>query len=74
MAGAAVVIQDATGAEVARVTTDPDGRYFAEVAPGGYIVVAQDASGLMGKPGPQAATVNAGTTVTVDLAYDTGIR
>ena len=74
VAGAVVVIQDVSGAEVARVTTDADGRYVAEVAPGGYVVVAQDVAGLMGKPGPQPATVNAGTTVTVDLAYDTGIR
>ena len=74
VAGAVVLIRDASGAEVARVTTDPDGRYVAEVDPGGYIVEAQDVTGLMGKPGPQAATVNAGTTVTVDLAYDTGIR
>lgn len=71
---AVVVFRDAAGAEIARTTTAPDGTYFADLAPGIYIVEAQPVTGLMGTPGPQRVTVDEGVTSTIDLGYDTGIR
>ena len=74
VAGAVVIIRDASGAEVARVTTVADGTFFADVAPGGYTVEAQPVTGLMGTPGPQSVTVNDGVSSEIQLDYDTGIR
>ncbi len=74
MAGAVIVIRDASGAEVARVTTAADGTYFAALAPGRYNVEPQAAKGVLGVPGPAGVTVIDGFTTTVDLGYDTGIR
>jgi len=73
VAGAVIVIQDASGREAARTTTDADGRYLVYVPAGDYVVVGQPVKGLMGTPQPQPVTTGAGTTV-ADLSYDTGIR
>lgn len=74
VAGAVVIFRDASGAEVARATTGADGTFFADLAPGGYIVEAQPVKGLMGTAGPQSVTVNDGVASTIQLGYDTGIR
>lgn len=74
VAGATIVMRDASGAEVARVQTGADGTFFADVAPGGYVVEAQPVEGLMGIPSPQGVTVNDGIASSVQLGYDTGIR
>jgi len=37
-------------------------------------VTPQPAPGIMRTAGPQLVSVGAGATVTVDFAYDTGIR
>lgn len=74
VAGAVLVIRDASGSEVARVTTGPDGAFLAELKPGGYAVEPQPADGLMGTPGPQSVTVNQGVVSTIEVVYDTGIR
>ena len=74
VAGAVVIIRDASGAEVARTTTVADGTFFADVAPGGYTVEAQPVTGLMGTPGPQSVTVTDGVSSEIQLDYDTGIR
>jgi len=76
VAGAAVIVRDASGKEVARATTGADGTYAIGLAPGAYTVEAQPVAGLMGTPAPVAVTVPAGATdaVAVDLSYDTGIR
>jgi hypothetical protein len=74
VAGAVVIVRDAAGAEIARVTTDADGAYFADVPAGGYVVEPQPVQGLMGTPGSQSITVNDGITARLDLGYDTGIR
>lgn len=73
VAGAAIAILDASGHEVARVTTDADGRYAVTLPAGPYTVEPQPVQGLMRTPGTVAATVSSGYA-TVDLAYDTGIR
>jgi hypothetical protein len=72
--GATVVISDASGKVVARVTTEIDGTYFAEVPAGFYVVNPQPAQGLPGTPASQSFTVADGQAVRLDLSYDTGIR
>src|SRR4051794_11705320 len=72
--GAVLVIRDAGGMEVARVTTAADGAYFAELPGGVYVVMPQPAKGLLGTPAPESVTVADGATLRLDLLYDTGIR
>lgn len=72
--GAVLIVGNASGAQVARVTTAPDGTYFAELPAGFYVVTPQPENGLFGTPGPQSVTVSDGASVRLDLAYDTGIR
>jgi len=74
VAGAVIIVRDASGAEIARATTGADGTFFAELAHGGYVVEARPAKGLMGTPGPQNVTVDPGVVSTIQLDYDTGIR
>jgi hypothetical protein len=74
VAGATIVIRDASRAEAARVTTAADGTFFADVRPGDYVVEPQPKEGLMGVAGPQAVTVVEGVATTIQLGYDTGIR
>lgn len=74
VAGAVLLIRLASGAEVARVTTDAAGTFFADVPAGGYVVEPQTVDGLMGTAGPQSVTVNEGVTSRLDFGYDTGIR
>ena len=72
--GAVLVVRNAAGTEVARVTTEADGTFFAELPGGFYVVMPQPAKGLLGTPGPQSVTVADGAAVRLDLSYDTGIR
>jgi len=76
VAGAVVIVRDASGAEAGRATTAADGTYAIALPPGSYTVEAQPVEGLMGTPAPQPVTVPAGASlpVQVDLPYDTGIR
>jgi len=73
VAGAMVHIVAADGTEVATLTTNAQGRFSADLEPGAYRLVADDAAGLMHRPDPVAITVTTGV-VTVQLSYDTGIR
>lgn len=73
--GAVLVFSNAAGTEVARVTSDADGRFSVELAPGAYRVTAQPVEGLMGTPEPMEVEVEAGQPMTeLQLSYDTGIR
>jgi hypothetical protein len=65
-----------TCGEVTRTMTDSSGRYRVALQPGTYTVVPQPAgSGRFPvPPGPVTVSVAAGVYVTVDFAYDTGIR
>jgi Carboxypeptidase regulatory-like domain len=74
VAGAVVSVRDPAGTDLARTLTGADGTYFVELPPGRYVVTAEPAAGLMGTPGALDAVVESGSTTTVDLAYDTGIR
>lgn len=75
VAGAVLVIQDPAGAEVARVSSGADGRFWVELGPGAYRVVPQPVEGLMGTAEPMEVQVGAGEPVIeLAVAYDTGIR
>ena len=73
LAGVTVLVLDVNGTEIARLQTDADGRYAVTLPPGPYTVEPQPAEGVLRTPEPIAVTVE-GSFVTVDLAYDTGIR
>ena len=74
VAGAVILIRDATGKEIARVTTANDGTFFADVPAGGYVIEPQSVQGLLGRPSPTSIVVRNRATSRVDLVYDTGIR
>jgi Prealbumin-like fold domain len=75
VAGAVLVITDAGGHEVTRVTTGVDGTFTLNLSAGTYTLTPQPVTGLMGVAPPIAVTVPAtGTTADVVVRYDTGIR
>jgi hypothetical protein len=75
VAGAVLVFQNLTGAEVARAITDQNGHFGVALAPGVYRLVPQAVAGLMGGGRPLEFQVKAGQTLPpLAVAYDTGIR
>ena len=73
--GAVLVVSDAAGKEVARVTSGAGGAFAVELAPGSYRLKAEPHGGLMGTPAPIDFVVVAGQPATVlQVSYDTGIR
>jgi hypothetical protein len=73
--GAVLVVTDLAGNEVARATSDAEGRFAVELAPGAYHLVPQPVEGYMAAAEPIDVLVEAGAPPTeVALAYDTGIR
>ncbi len=73
--GAVLVVNDLSGAEVARAVTDRDGRFSVDLAPGAYRLVPQAVEGLMGTPAPVELRVEAeGPLADIQVSYDTGIR
>lgn len=74
IAGAKVMIRDASGTEVAMAVTGSDGVFFVELQPGDYVVEPQPVQGLMGTAAKQSASVSGGSVALVQLDYDTGIR
>ncbi len=72
--GATLIVRDGTGHEVARATSEADGRFLIPVAPGTYVVEPQPVTGLMGTAPPQDVTVDPGSLATIEVSYDTGIR
>jgi hypothetical protein len=75
VAGAVLIFTDGAGAEVARTTSQADGTFSVELAPGAYRLVAQPVEGLMGTPGPIDVQVEDGQPMSeVPVSYDTGIR
>ena len=73
--GAVMVIIASDGLEVARATTDTDGRWTATLAAGTYTLTPQAVKGLLGSAPPLQFTVSATTSsVSLDVTYDTGIR
>jgi hypothetical protein len=74
VAGATIVVRDGSGSQVAVAISGSDGRYFASLPPGDYVLDPQPVQGLLGTAPKQPATVVAGTITEVPLEYDTGIR
>jgi hypothetical protein len=75
VAGAILVFTDPTGAEVTRATSDAEGAFSVELAPGAYLLTPQPVEGLMGTPAAIDVQVEAGQPMTeVQVSYDTGIR
>jgi len=73
--GAVIVITDAQGVEVARVTSGAGGTYAVALPAGTYTLTPRPVPGLLRVAAPAAATVPAeGNGPTVDFTYDTGIR
>lgn len=75
VAGAVLVITDATGLELIRATTGSDGRWTASVPAGTDTITPQPVAGLLGTARPVTVTVAAGSVPTaIEIDYDTGIR
>ena len=75
VAGAVIIVTDAGGAQVGRVTTAANGTYAVGLVPGVYTLTPQPANGLLGTAEPQTVRVElSGAFVTLDFSYDTGIR
>ena len=74
VAGAQVVVNDTTGAQVTTATSDASGTVTLSLPTGAYYVVASPANGLETAPDPQAFSIVNGSTVGFVMAYDTGIR
>jgi carboxypeptidase family protein len=73
VAGATIHVIDATGVEVARLTTDEAGTFQVALAPGPYQLRADPVESAMSAPPPTDVVVEAGMVV-VELSYETGIR
>lgn len=72
---ATVVVRNSQGAEVTRFHSGSDGRFRVDLAPGTYALIGQPVgSSFLPRPIPATATVTAGSYVTVNVEYDTGIR
>jgi hypothetical protein len=75
VAGAVLVILDADGDEVARVTSAADGTFAVALAPGAYHIVPQPVDGLMGTASELDVRVEMGEPPgELAITYDTGIR
>jgi hypothetical protein len=73
--GAVLVVATLGGVEVARTTSDAEGRFALSLAPGTYRLESQPVEGLMGTAAPIEFSVELGMpTVELLVSYDTGIR
>ena len=71
---AEAVLRDPTGAEVARAVSDADGLIGFSVPQGAYYLEPAPVEGLMGRAEAVAISVLGGSTSSLTLVYDTGIR
>jgi hypothetical protein len=75
VAGAVLVITDATGHELTRAITGADGRWTASVPGRANTITPQPVQGLLGTARPVTVTVAAGSVPTaIQIDFDTGIR
>jgi hypothetical protein len=75
VAGAILVITDATGHEIARATTGADGHWTASVPVGTDTITPQPVQGLLGTARPISVAVGVGPApIAIQIDYDTGIR
>ncbi|MGH2407086.1 MAG: carboxypeptidase-like regulatory domain-containing protein [Candidatus Limnocylindrales bacterium] len=74
VAGAIIVVTDASGATAGRITSTADGSYALGLAPGVYTLTPQPFEGLLGTAPPQTVQLESGAVFSADFSYDTGIR
>jgi hypothetical protein len=75
VAGAEIVVRNASGETVARVRSAEDGTFSVAVEAGRYELVPQPVEGLMGTAAPVEVTVEDGpASEPIQISYDTGIR
>lgn len=74
VAGASIVVRDATGSVVATVQSDAAGQFTVGLPPGSYTVESHPVAGFMSAPSPISVTVIANSQSRADLQFDTGIR
>ncbi len=67
------VVTNSAGAEVARVTTDQNGKATIDLSPGDY-TIALEVTGKLPRSVPTPVTVLSGRYVEVNIELDTGIR
>jgi hypothetical protein len=73
--GAVLVVTTLDGVEVARTTSDAEGRFNLSLAPGTYRLEPQPVEGLMGTAAPIEFTVQLDApSAELLVSYDTGIR
>jgi hypothetical protein len=73
VSGAVLLVLDAAGREVGRLTSGADGAFELRLAPGRYRLVPQPVQGLMGTAPEQDITLD-GSSPPLTVTYDTGIR
>jgi hypothetical protein len=71
---ATIVIDDAEGHEVRRVTSDAAGRFRVALPPGTYMLVPEVPESRLPYAGEQTVEVTAGRYTQVTIEYDSGIR
>jgi hypothetical protein len=69
-----IVARTLAGTEVARTTSNAEGRFNLPLAPGDYVLVTITGGGILPHPAEVRASVPAGRVVYVELMLDTGIR
>jgi len=73
--GAALLVEDASGAEVQRVTSNASGLFTLRLRTGSYRIVPQPISSMPGTPPPVELSVRPGEVPKpITISYDTGIR
>jgi len=72
--GATILVMDANGKVLDKVTADAQGAAFIALDAGSYVIGAEGTSGMMGGPQQQPVSIKAGRISQVTLLYDTGIR
>lgn len=70
---AVILVWNSAGVTIAEPRTAADGSFSVALSPGEYLFIPQPVDGLMGVAAEQTVIVG-DTPVTVDFAYDTGIR
>jgi hypothetical protein len=71
--GTVVIVDTASGDEVARVDTDEDGRFEVRLEPGSYAASGSPQDGVVGGE-PVPFEVAGGRFTEITVGFDTGIR
>ena len=75
VAGAEIVVRNASGETIARARTREDGTFSVPVVAGRYELVPQPVEGLLGTAAAIEVTVEEGVPgEPIEISYDTGIR